>query len=329
VISVGRVAANRASVVARSLPEVSVVIPTYNRRERLPAVLEPLLAGEEAKEVVVVVDGSTDGSADLLERLASDEPRLRPLVIENRGAPGARLAGAQAATGEVVLALDDDVIAEPGLVAGHARHHAERERLVVLGYIPLAPRERRPGEFARELYGREYERVVAVWERDPGTILTSMWAGNFSLRRSDFVGLAPQVERAVTGYHEDLDFGLFCLAAGLQGVFDRALRATHLYERAPDGFLRDARSSGANLPVVHARHMQRLGPLAPDFPYGDLPAPLRELARAGARFGTVRAAMRGALTAAGGLRRFTLERRLAGLLWRMEQGSAAGAVRGT
>jgi glycosyltransferase involved in cell wall biosynthesis len=302
---------------------VSVVIPTYNRRERLPAVLEPLIQDPGASEIVVVVDGSTDGTTALLEGIGREEPRLRSVVIENRGPARARLAGAEAATGELVLALDDDVIAEPGLAAGHARRHAGRGRLVVLGYMPVAPRPRRPRAFARELYAREYERVVQGWENDPSSVLSSMWAGNFSIRRADYLALTGAIERIVTGYHEDLDFGLACLDAGLEGDFDRTLRAVHFYERDPSGFARDARSSGTNLPLVYARHADRLGELRPDFAFHDLPGPVRQLARAGTRLAPVRGLVQVGVATAGALRLFTLERLGAGLLWRMEQGAAA------
>jgi glycosyltransferase involved in cell wall biosynthesis len=302
---------------------VSVVIPTYNRRERLPAALRPLMEDRAAHEIVVVVDGSTDGTEHLVEQLAREDPRLRAVVTPNQGLPRARLAGAEAATGEVVLTLDDDVIAEPGLVAGHAERHAAGERLVVLGYMPVAERPPRRGEFARELYAREYERVVSGWERDPAAILTGMWAGNFSIRRDDYLALAGEVEQVVSGYHEDMDFGLSCLAAGLTGVFDRSLRATHMYERGADGFVRDARSSGTNLPVVHRRHPGQVEPLPDDFPVRGLPAPLRGVVAAGAAAAPVRSLTRAGMALAGRLGLLTLERRGAGLLWRMEQGAAA------
>jgi peptidoglycan/xylan/chitin deacetylase (PgdA/CDA1 family) len=194
---------------------------------------------------------------------------------------------------------------------------------VVLGYMPVASRRQRPGEFARALYSQEYERVVRGWEEDPGSILSTMWAGNFSIRRADYLALAPTIERNVNGYHEDLDFGLACAQAGLTGAFDRSLRAVHHYERDPAGFLRDARSSGANLPRVHQRHAEQLGELRPDFTHHDLRAPLRPLVRAGTRLAPVRALARAGVAAAGALHLFTLERIGAGLLWRMEQGSVA------
>jgi glycosyltransferase involved in cell wall biosynthesis len=305
------------------LPSVSVVIPTHNRGERLEQAIRPLLAGPETFQLVVVVDGAAERPVALVERIARDDPRVQPLPIKKSGAMAARLAGAVAASGDVILMLDDDVIAEPHLVAGHARAHAGREGLLVLGYMPVATGPRRPEEFARELYRGEYERTADAWERDPSTILRSLWTGNLSIRRATYVALAGEVEQVVSGYHEDLDFGLRCLEAGLTGVFDRSLRATHAYERDLAGFLRDARSSGRNLPVVHRRHSNVIGQLRPDFAWRGAPAPLRPLARVGIRLRALRMLARAGVFAAGSLRLYTLQRHGAGLLWRMEQGHAA------
>lgn len=301
------------------LPSVSVVIPTYQRRTALPAVLEPVLREPALHEAVVVVDGSTDGSADLVRHMARDEPRLKIVAIENRGISGARFAGASTATGEVILLLDDDVIALPGLVRGHARHHARARELLVVGYMPIPPTPRRPGGFAQDLYAREYERHCARWEAAPETVLRSLWAGNMSLRRADYMRLESQIDSIVHGYHEDLDFGLRCLGIGLSGRFDRALAARHRYVRDPAGFVRDARSSGTNLARLHRVHGRTLGSLRSDFAIQGLAAPARWLVVAARRHRWPRRCLELWLPALGRLRLFKLERYVASLVWRIEQ----------
>src|SRR4051794_17654841 len=104
---------------------VSVVAPTYRRRDALPRFVEPLLAQDDLHELVVAVDGSADGSVEWLEERGQRDRRLVVVDLPNRGAGPTRQAGIEAATGDVVLLLDDDVIAAPGLAAGHARHHRE------------------------------------------------------------------------------------------------------------------------------------------------------------------------------------------------------------
>ena len=99
---------------------VSVVIPTFNRRNSLRRVIESVLVDPAAAEVVVAVDGSTDGSIELLEHLSRSQPRIKPLFVEHRGLNAAVQAGVERATSDVVLILDDDLEATPGLVAAHA-----------------------------------------------------------------------------------------------------------------------------------------------------------------------------------------------------------------
>src|SRR5882672_7227004 len=161
-----------------SAPRVSVLVPTHSRRDHLPAFLDAL-AAEPAAEIVVVANGDPDGSTELLEERAREDERLKPLSIAAAGKIAALQAGLERACGEVVLMLDDDVLVEPGLVAGHARHHAARKNLLVVGYMPIwPPQRRRPGEFPSDLYQRSYERACGEYEDDPESILRGLWGGN-------------------------------------------------------------------------------------------------------------------------------------------------------
>jgi glycosyltransferase involved in cell wall biosynthesis len=89
-------------------PLVSVVIPTYNRKAYLQNAVESCFAGNKDSgiEVVVVDDGSSDGTRAWLESL--DDPRVRTVFQENAGAPRARNRGLEAAAGTYVKFLDDD-----------------------------------------------------------------------------------------------------------------------------------------------------------------------------------------------------------------------------
>lgn len=234
---------------------MSAVISTYSRCHLLEATLEPLLADAATTDVVVVVDGCDDGSYELLVRLAEGDHRVRPLYIDNVGQSGARAAGVDAATGDVVLLLDDDVVAAPGLVTGHARWHARTTGTVVVGYMPThRPRPRARGMFATYLYADEYEARCREYERDPSDVLRHLWGGNVSLRRADCARVGVSVGRFARSKHEDREFGIRCLEAGLSGVFDRELLATHVHHRPLGAFLADARMQGSDRCVIAAAH---------------------------------------------------------------------------
>lgn len=89
-------------------PLVSVVIPTYNRKEMLTRAVESVLGQTYGNlEVIVVDDGSTDGTAEHLTGFLSDE-RFRYFYQENRGQSAARNHGISQATGKIIAFLDSD-----------------------------------------------------------------------------------------------------------------------------------------------------------------------------------------------------------------------------
>jgi GT2 family glycosyltransferase len=318
---------------AATVPSVSVVVPTRNGRERLETCLEALRSVSFLADVVVVVDGSDPGTERVLDRLRAHDARVVPIVIAHSGPAAARTVGVRHARGEVVLFFDDDIVASPGLVEGHAHHHAGRDGVLVVGYTPVpAPATRRRGTFADRLYAEEYEQMCASYEREPERILLDLW-GAFSLRRSECerVGLASPA--FPLRYHEDREFGIRCHKAGLVGVFDRNLYGEHRYSTDPASFVADAREQGAGRLLVHRLHEDVLGPLDVDAFSAGLPPLLGvcvRLAR-GRRSHAVAARLLGlAIGASGRLRLFALETLLARLLRRVEQQHGALALaRGT
>jgi glycosyltransferase involved in cell wall biosynthesis len=215
-------------------------------------VLQPVLDDPETGEVVVVVDGSHDGSFELLAAMSATDPRVRPIFQKNAGDGAARKRGIEEARLDVVVVLDDDVIAAPGLIGAHARHHEVDDGSegpvgrVVLGYMPTdVPNPRRPGQVATILYAAEYESQCRLYDDDPASILRDFWMGNFSMPRQGAVAVGLNAELDL-GRHADRDFGLRCRAAGFEAVFDRSLLAAHSHRRTLRQFAAENRRSGAD-----------------------------------------------------------------------------------
>jgi hypothetical protein len=236
-----------------------------------------LLADPATSEVVVAIDGSGDGSLELTSRLAAEDGRVVAFEQVHAGTNAARAAAAQMATGEVLLFMDDDVVAGKELVTGHALRHRDARRLVVVGYMPVvAIRGDRASRVLASIYAREYEAHCEEIEADPRLILLHLWGGNVSLRREDFfsVDAGPwELE------HEDQYLGVCCYKAGLTGVFDRSLYAEHQYQRDADGFLRSARNRGEATWRLHVLYPQLLGVLNPDWASTGLGVPAGWLVR--------------------------------------------------
>ena len=103
--------------------ELSIIIPTYDRAKRLRACLESLSRQTQPVgdwEVVVVVDGSTDGTREMLAGLATPY-RLKVCEQDHHGTGAALNRGVAAASGGHCLFLGDNVVADPALVAATGR----------------------------------------------------------------------------------------------------------------------------------------------------------------------------------------------------------------
>lgn len=113
-------------------PAASVIIPTYNRRrllERTLASLADQTFPADQFEVVVVDDGSTDGTEDMIQRL--EMPYTLTYVRQpNRGRAVARNEGVRAAAADLIIFLDSDVAVAREFVAAHVEAHVEPMRVV-------------------------------------------------------------------------------------------------------------------------------------------------------------------------------------------------------
>ena len=124
---------------------LSVVIPTYNRKEILRKTLRAYRSQSPQREIVeilVVDDGSTDGThSDVAEWSEGTVIPIRYLRQEKKGLAAARNFGIREARGELVLFGDDDIIPGPDLVAEHLAWHEKypAPSIAVLGHVTWSP----------------------------------------------------------------------------------------------------------------------------------------------------------------------------------------------
>jgi len=120
-------------------PELSVIIPTYNRMDRLRRCLDALgqqsLPSEDF-EVLVVVDGSADGTMSMLERL-NPPFTLRSIWQENGGQASALNRGIADARGRFCLFIDDDIVVAPECLARHLEAQRGQDHVVAVGQLTL------------------------------------------------------------------------------------------------------------------------------------------------------------------------------------------------
>ncbi|HEX6702177.1 MAG TPA: glycosyltransferase, partial [Gaiellaceae bacterium] len=236
----------------------SVVIPTYQRRDVVVSSVQALAAQEGAPpfEVVVVVDGSDDGTAEALRGLATPFP-LSVVEQPNAGRPAACNRGAAAASGELLLFLDDDMEAHPRLLAEHDRSHREGADAVI-GHLPLHPDS--PPSFLAEAVGAWAEqRREAMRQRGGRVELQDFVTGQMSIRRDVFTsvgGFDTYFTRPYGG--EDLDLGRRLAAAGHTLAFNGDAISWQRYVITPRQLLRQWRYFGRGAVLLARKHPDQI-----------------------------------------------------------------------
>jgi glycosyltransferase involved in cell wall biosynthesis len=210
-------------------PEISVVIPTHNRLPVLTEVLSALVRQEGAPpfEVVVVDDGSTDGTAEWL-RSRSFELALRVFTQENRGPAAARNTGVAVSAGRWVAFLGDDTVPAVGWLATHRaahRRHGDDLHLAVIGYTGWHPRMRLT-PFLRYIneHGLQFGYALI---RDPEDVpFNFFYTSNLSLSR-ELLLAEPFDLRFPYAAWEDIELSYRLKRRGLHLIYEAAATVAH------------------------------------------------------------------------------------------------------
>jgi GT2 family glycosyltransferase len=219
---------DRLIVLGADAPSLSVVVPSADRCARLEQVLRGLARQRypaERFEVVVVLDGTSDDSAEMMR---SVELPFRVQVIElpRSGVAAARNAGVGAADEPVIHFLDDDIVPEPACLAAHAAAHRRSPvEHVALGYCPPVVDGGWWGQVLRAWWEDHYRR-----KGEPGHRFTNVdfTTGNSSLRRQLLLE-SGGFDEAFRLRHEDWELGARLLRHGVSfGYYPATLAWHHL-----------------------------------------------------------------------------------------------------
>ena len=171
------------------MTKISVIIPTHNRKETLKKCLSRLgdqTCGRSDREVIVIDDGSTDGTEDVVRTEMKDAViALRYFRQNKRGPAAARNVGIGEAKGEIVLFLGDDIMAAPTLLEEHLSWHERYsdDNVAVLGLIKWSP-ETKITPFMKWL--EDGGPQFAFWEIENKTDVDAMryfYSSNVSIKK--------------------------------------------------------------------------------------------------------------------------------------------------
>jgi GT2 family glycosyltransferase len=209
--------------------EVTVVVPTYNRRAVLTETLEALAVAEPPAngwEAIVVDDGSRDDTPEFVPRWIDAHPgRIRFLRQENRGPAAARNHGAREARGRFLIFIDNDIVVGRDFVRRHAEALLSRPGSWVVGRVTHPPGLRATpfGRFRYDL-GEDFHRRQDAAAPVPTTAIT---AQNLSLPAADFARLGGFDEGFEIASSEDWDLGFRARQAGITIFYHPQIVAVH------------------------------------------------------------------------------------------------------
>jgi glycosyltransferase involved in cell wall biosynthesis len=228
----------------------SIVIPTHNRAGKLKRTLAHLLQLAEIDrcEVIVVNDGSTDGTGAVLEEFRRSRPEIvRMLTVANGGPGHARNRGAELALGNRILFLDDDVFPRLGAIESHSR-------ILDAGYagsqgLLVWHREISQTPLVRYIDSRGSEFAFDQVEDANRLPFLHVYTGSFAVLRNEFLKVGGFDESLFNrkerfSAFEDTVLGYQMVQNGARLALNKESVADHLRDMTEEGYLRRERKIG-------------------------------------------------------------------------------------
>jgi glycosyltransferase involved in cell wall biosynthesis len=230
-----------------SSPFVSVIIPVYNAeatvRESLASVFAQSYPSRQY-EVIVIDDGSTDGSSNIIKQF-----HARLIEQANAGAASARNAGIKNARGELIIFLDSDCRVNPGWIDLHVREHIKNQAAGCIGGAFTIPDLKTTAFFELcDYYSSWYEQNPKC---PPDSDYEYLPSTNISFKKSVLETIGGFCAILKTG--EDVEICQRIRKEGRQVLFRPHIQVYHFGRNSFIGFLKHHYRWGRHVPLVRRR----------------------------------------------------------------------------
>ena len=210
---------------------LSVIIPSYNGAQKLPSLLQALSQQSyQDFETLIVLDGSTDNSEEIIQTCPSKPSTLRMIKRSNGGRATARNTGAKEAKGELLIFFDDDMRPTPRTVAQHLAHHTHYTQSILVG-SQLEDKEvlRTDIQHYKAYLSRKWAKPLVQQEGSDLQPLSKdqlfLTAANFSIPKELFWQLEGFDERLTDA--EDFDLAVRAFESNIPMYFKQEILAWH------------------------------------------------------------------------------------------------------
>jgi len=242
-----------------AMPYLSVIIPTYRRRDSAECALRALARQTLAPgtyEVIVSIDGSQDGTREMVETF-SVPYQLAYIWQPNRGRAAACNAGIRMARGEVLVILDDDMEPAPDCLESHWHAHPIGSRFGVMGAVPISGEDDDP-PVAAYIAAKFNQHLNNLAQPDHRLTLRDFYSGHFSIRRDVLLEVGPFDEAFRIYGNEDLELSLRLTKAGVTLVYAPQALAYQRYSKDFAALARDTIAKGKTAVLLASKHPDAL-----------------------------------------------------------------------
>ncbi|TET43415.1 glycosyltransferase [Candidatus Aerophobetes bacterium] len=232
--------------------KISIVIPTYNQKEILAKSLDYLILQDYPKdqyEIIVVDDGSSDGTEEMVRSKIGSKVGWRYLYQKQRGPHFARNLGIKKARGEIIIFVDSDIFTAPNFITEHVKFHQKFGDVVVSG--PVVRTDRLNHIFS-DTGKRKLKRLSFVFS------LPSFITSNLSVRRKFLIRVGGFDEEFTGfGWH-DWELGLRLKKLGLKAKRNINAMVYHYKEKTGlsdlPSLCEKRRQRGRNAVLYYKKH---------------------------------------------------------------------------
>ena len=229
------------------MPKISVVIPTLNRAAVLAQTIDRIesqTVSKECYDVIVVDNASIDDTRNVLEAKRRQHSNLKFLFQSKPGAAATRNAGVRATTADIVLFIDNDILAESDLIERHLEYHSQHTNAAVIGRV-ITPWNDRVDPFLRYLHHRGIYNPYTIAS---GPIDFSYYhTGNVSTPRVALLASGAFDEQFMIYGMEDIELGYRLEKLGCRMVNGERAGGVHHYFPTYEEFISRCEQAGYSL----------------------------------------------------------------------------------
>jgi GT2 family glycosyltransferase len=202
---------------------ITIAIPTYNRGAILVETIERLLTLTPRADTILIADQTKQHPSNVEERLRAwnDQGAIQWMRLDEPSIPKSMNDALVAATTDLVLFFDDDLIPDATIVAAHVNAHREQDVWAVAGQVL------QPGEESQDIESRG--GLEHRFNSSRGAFITNVMAGNLSVKRERALQIGGFDENFIgAAYRFETDFAMRIVAAGGKIWFEPKASIRHL-----------------------------------------------------------------------------------------------------